>query len=308
MMLAGAFRITRTILKKAPLSETVISAQDPLEIGWLAWLLATLGKVRLQIQVHGDYFDSGWCGRSLVRYVKRYFALVLLKRAPAVRVVSERIKRSLVKRGIPEARITVLPIRPELEHFLSYTATSYEPSTPFVFLFVGRLAPEKDIPRIIRAFKEVSVRMPQARLRLVGSGGEEASLRALTTSLGIADAVTFVPWTQNVAEEMSCAHAFVLASKHEAYGLVLLEAMAVGLPLVTTDVGCVGEVVKDGVHGIVIKEKGATPLAHALECMMTEDAFREACRTHAKRTAEEVSTQSASAYTEAWVTSLSRAQ
>ena len=305
-MLVDAFFMARSILHKTRPEHCVVSAQDPLETGWLAWLLTRSSRARLHIQVHGDYFADGWVMGSLARRVMRLGATILLRIAPAIRVVSRRIEDSLVKRGISQHAVTVLPIRPELEAFLPHTTKGN--AEGFTFLYVGRMAPEKDVPRIVRAFGLLAARYPHMRLRLVGSGREEKQVDTLIATLGLVDKVTRVPWTAEVAEEMAHADALVLASKHEAYGLVLLEAMAVGLPSVTTDVGCVGEVFNDGYHGLVVREGGDEAFSSAMERMAKEpDAWKEYA-IHAKKTATEIARTTAEAYADAWVNALRQAR
>ncbi len=307
LMLWDAYRIGRNIIREERTEPIVVTAQDPLEVGWLSWFLTRSKSAHLHVQVHGDYFSSdAWVGHSLVRRVKRFFARVLLRRAPAIRVVSERIKRSLVARGIPESKITVLPIRPELESFLSCEHT-YRTQPPFTFLYLGRLAPEKNIPRIVNAFAFAHKKNPNTRLRIVGEGSEQARIESLITSLGIKDAVTLSPWTHDVAREMNDADVFLLASQHEAYALTLVEAMAVGLPVITTDVGCVGEVFEDGVHGIVVKDAGVASYAHALVRMVTEAGEWKRYGEHGRATAQKLAGQSHEKYVRAWVTALSLA-
>lgn len=300
MMLIDAYRIGRYILKRKKNRDMVVSAQDPLEMGWLAFVLSRVTGTKLQIQVHGDYFNDGWVSGSVLRRVRRMYALLLLKRASLIRVVSERIKKSLVSRGINASCITVLPIRPELEVFLSRERVVREDGYT-VFLYVGRLAPEKDLTRMLLAFKEVYQVNPNVRLRMVGKGEEERRLRTLATTLGIEHVITFVPWTEDVAGEMANADVFLLTSKHEAYGLVLVEAMASGLPIVTTDVGCVGEVVKHGVHGVVVHEEGATPFSEGMLHVMGSTQYGE----RGRETAKMIGKVSEGEYVDAWVNTYS---
>jgi glycosyltransferase involved in cell wall biosynthesis len=303
-MLTRAFQIGRSIAKTKEKRGLTISAQDPLEIGWLCFFLAKVMGAQFHVQVHGDYFSSeAWVGRSPIRRMKRFCARILLGRAPAIRVVSERIKTSLVKRGITASKITVLPIRPELETFLAVNHT-YRETPPFTFLFIGRLAPEKNIPRIIRAFSLVHAWHHDAQLRIVGEGSEREHIERLIATYGLASSVTLLPWTADVPDEMNKADIFLLASLHEAYALTLVEAMAVGLPLITTDVGCVGEVVQDGVHGIVVHEDTDTAYAKAMERMITDNTFRTTCGTQGKVDARQSALQSGDAYARAWVTSI----
>lgn len=302
-MLGDAYRISRRVMrgKKVP---WVVVAQDPLELGWLSWLIAKVTSAHLHIQVHGDYFSSSaWVGRSPFRYVCRFFALMLLRRAPAIRVVSRRIEQSLIARGVAKERITVLPIRPELELFLGVNH-SYRSISPYTCLFIGRLAPEKNIPRIIRAFSLVLKHGEDIKLTIVGDGEEYTKLVALVESLGISESVTFSKWTEHVQEEMNRADIFLLASRHEAYALTLIEAMAVGLPVITTDVGCVGEVVEDMVHGLVVRGESDEVYAEAIRELIQKPELQERYGRTGRSRASEIGEGTQDEYVHAWVRSL----
>ncbi len=301
-MLCAAFLISRRIIKETPGSFTV-SAQDPLEIGWLSYFISLTTRALLHIQVHGDYFSSNaWVGTSLIRRLRRMFALTLLRTAPRIRVVSERIKSSLVSRGVKAERITVLPIRPELEAFLQ---VSYTPRThgPYTFLYIGRLAPEKNILRIVEAFTSLC-QTYTIRLRIVGGGEELSSIERFIRDHHVEEKVELIPWTTDVPLEMARADVFVLASLHEAYALTLVEAMAAGLPIVTTDVGCVGEIVEDNVHALVVREAGVAVYAAAMRRMIEEPLLRAHFSETNKRTAHTLAQMSPQTYTQLWAASI----
>ena len=90
-----------------------------------------------------------------------------------------------------------------------------------------------------------------ATLTLLGDGPQKVFLQNEVSKLGIGHIVEFLPWTDAVPATMAAADVLCLASWHEGYAMVLLEAMAAGLPVVTTDVGCVGSVVIDNESGRV---------------------------------------------------------
>lgn len=304
-MLIDAFCIGRKIAHEMRSTDRVITAQDPLEIGWLSFVLAKVTGIPLHIQVHGDYFSTdAWCGHSWLRRVRRLFALMLLRQTATIRVVSLRIRDSLVERGLSPNTVTVLPIRSELEVFLR-TSYVYRTVPPYTFLFIGRLAPEKNIQRIVRAFALVHTRIPEVRLHIVGRGSEEDIIADMIRSQHLTDVVTLFPWTEDVSRELARTDIFLLASFHEAYALTLVEAMSVGLPLITTDVGCVGEVVQDGVHGIVVREFDDASYARAMERMVTDSEFRIQCGKNGKETAGMLASYTEEEYAKAWVTSLS---
>ena len=303
-MLWDAFWIGRRIAQKKRERPLIISAQDPLAIGWLSWLLVCVSDARLHIQVHGDYFSPQWVGHSLVRRFERFWALRLLTCAPAIRVVSVRIEQSLIARNISRERITVLPIRPELEAFLAMEHV-FRNEPPLTLLYIGRLAPEKDIPRIVRAFACIRAEYPNIHLRIVGEGSEKGKIESCIRATGVEQQVSLAPWTEDVPREMNRADMLLVASEHEAYGLVLIEAMAVGITIITTDVGCVGEVFKDGEHGVVVRTAGDAAYAAALRTLLADADMRRACGHRAKETAQTLSeTVTSGAYVHTWVTSL----
>ncbi len=306
-MLVDAFRTGRKIARQTRVDPLIISAQDPLEIGWLCWLLSWVKNTRLHIQVHGDYFSTGaWAGYSITRAIRRMGALVLLKRVKAIRVVSLRIKNSLVACCIDGEKITCLPIRPEIETFLD-TPHVVRGVPPYTFLYVGRLAQEKDIPRILKAFSILHREYQDTKLRLVGDGEEKEKIESLIGSLGVSDAVVVQQWTNDVWNEMARADVFLLASKHEAYALTLIEALAVGLPVITTDVGCVGEVVLDDVHGIVVHDMGIQPYAEAMKKMIQNKNRWEDMSRQGRETAQHLARMTQDEYARAWVKAVSQA-
>lgn len=300
LMLVDALFIGRRIMKGRDV--WTISAQDPFAIGLAAYLLTRLVKnARFHVQLHGDYFgDTVWGSGTLLRGVRHALARTLLTRACRVRVVSERIKHSLLREGVPEARITVLPIRPELERFMDGEREA-RGGEVLSLLMASRFAREKDIPLALRAWSMIAPTFPHAHLTLIGAGSEETHIRALIKTLGLETRVTILPWTEHIEQQFKDADVFLLSSRHEAYGLTLIEALASGLPIVTTNVGCVGEVVEDGVHGIVVPVGDGDSFARALKRMLGDTAFRTACREACLQTARALTAQSPEDYAKAWV-------
>lgn len=306
LMLVDCYRIGRRLVKNYPQESIIVSAQDPFVLGLLAWLFSLRYQTKLHVQVHGDFFGSSYIrGNRLVKVIRIYVARFVMKRACGIRVVSERIKRSLVALGVDGERITVLPIRPELERFLAVSHVVGD-HDPFVFLAASRFSREKNIPLLVSAFAKIAERYPQVRLRIVGRGSEEERVRTLITSLGTADRVEIIPWTESIENEMQRADVFVTTSDHEAYGLTLIEAMAVGLPLITTDVGCVGEVVRDGEAGIVIPVRDEGALVRAMERMIVDRPFREHAHAAGRKKAFELAQVTQDDYAKEWVASIVR--
>lgn len=135
-------------------------------------------------------------------------------------------------------------------------------------LYLGRLAQEKGVDVLVRAFRQVRDAGHDVRLRIVGAGDAERSLVALAISLGIGDFVAFHPFTsdeQQVDTELRRAAALVLPSVFEPFGLVLLEAMSRGLPVIACNGGGPTEIVTDGVTGRLFEVGDVDDLATVLK-------------------------------------------
>lgn len=232
----------------------VVSAQDPFEHG-LAALRAVSGtSAKLHIQVHTDFL-SPWFIRSgnwrspavrmpLLNRWRRRIADRVLPRANGIRVVSERIKASLIERyssRIPLPSVIPVAVDPAVP------APARLPTHPlftFALIAVGRLEPEKRIEDILAALKLVVVHYSMVGLFIVGDGSERGKLERMAGSLGLADKVVFLGNRPDARALMASAQAFIQASAYEGYGRTLLEAALAKVPIITTDVGIVGEVFK----------------------------------------------------------------
>lgn len=121
-------------------------------------------------------------------------------------------------------------------------------------LFIGRLAAAKGVPVLLEAFAQTHARFPDTTLTLIGDGSARATLEARAAELGLSDAVCFTGYLSQaeVAAELSRADLFALPSFAEGVPVVLMEAMATGLPVLTTRIAGVPELVEDGVSGLIV--------------------------------------------------------
>jgi glycosyltransferase involved in cell wall biosynthesis len=132
---------------------------------------------------------------------------------------------------------------------------------------VANLHPYKGHERLVRALSFVRAQLPAARLVVVGEGVGRQGIRSLVAELGLADAVTFVGAVADPAPYMAAAHVVALTSDHEGFPNALLEAMAVGRPVVATNVGGIPELVRDGVDGFLTSADPAEIAARLSEVL-----------------------------------------
>lgn len=116
-------------------------------------------------------------------------------------------------------------------------------SDHFWFVHVGRLVPDKDQATLIRGFAHIAREIPKARLAIIGQGELDASLKALAFSENITDKIVFLGNIPSCARYLLAFDSFILTSKRETFGMVLLEAMVAGLPIIASDLVSINEVV-----------------------------------------------------------------
>lgn len=140
-------------------------------------------------------------------------------------------------------------------------------------LFVGRLAAVKGVPVLLEAFARLRVARPGATLTVVGDGPERAGLEAAVARAGIAGAVTFRGnlSQDGVAEALRYADVLCVPSFAEGVPVVLMEAMAAGVPVVASAVGGIGELVRDGVTGRLVPPGDTTALVEAINAVLDGD-------------------------------------
>jgi glycosyltransferase involved in cell wall biosynthesis len=140
-----------------------------------------------------------------------------------------------------------------------------------VLISVGRLAPEKNWDTLVQAFARVHKELPDARLVLIGDGPARQSLEALAAELGVSEKVTFtgsVPF-QEVPRYLKAADLFAFASITETQGLVTIEAMAAGLPVVAVNGPGTRDIVEHGKQGYLV-ENDPDALAKGLNRLLAD--------------------------------------
>ncbi len=238
-----AYGIGERLLKSG--GQWVVTAQDPFENGWIAYRLARQFKAPLQLQVHTDFLSPYFAGESFKNRLRIWIAKRILPKADGVRVVSDRIKKSLIKRTVTgEEKITTLPIFTDLVGIQNVKAGNGQ---DFLILMASRLTREKNIGLAIEAMADLVKENPKLRLVIVGDGPERRKLQLLITNYRLQNNVVIKPYNDDLASYYKNADLFLLTSNYEGYGRVAVEAAIAAVPVVMTDVGvAIGKVVPVG--------------------------------------------------------------
>ena len=149
---------------------------------------------------------------------------------------------------------------------------------------VGRLSPEKGQTGLLRAFVRVCAKHPDAVLRMVGDGPDRDALQQLASELGIDGAVTFVgrlPEQETLAE-IARADMLVLPSFMEGLPIVLMEAMALGVPVISSRVAGIPELVSEGKTGLLFAPSDWDELAQCIERLLSDEALGETLARNGK--------------------------
>ena len=193
-------------------------------------------------------------------------ARFLLSRADGVRVVSERLAKPLrVRAGKnPEIMPVFVDIGALRAQPLVADVKKKYSQFDFLILMVSRLSREKDIGTALRTLAVIVKKYPKTGLIIIGDGPERARLLLLTTDYGLLTNVMFEGWQNDLVSYYKSADAYLLTSLYEGYGRTLIEAAALGCPIVSSDVGIVGEILLPNENALVCAPGDADCFARAI--------------------------------------------
>jgi glycosyltransferase involved in cell wall biosynthesis len=156
-----------------------------------------------------------------------------------------------------------------------------------VALFVGRLAPEKGIKFLLKAWKDVLKEFPQAQLLILGEGSEKENLLAQTQRLNLSESVEFKGVIKDISSFLAAADIFVLPSLAEGMPVALLEAMAWGLSAIASRVSGTVEVITSGKNGILVEPGDVPGLSRAIINLLADAELRRRISGAARKRVKE---------------------
>ncbi|MDA9505053.1 hypothetical protein XI09_10180 [Bradyrhizobium sp. CCBAU 11386] len=246
-----------------------------------AWPVAKALRVPMLVTLHGydintdrEWWERGNGGFKMRFYPRRVLSLARQKEVHFI-AVSEALRRQAIQFGIAPEKISV--------QYIGIDANNFAPGpTPISrrrkdVLFVGRLVEKKGCEYLIQAMSKVCAQVPGSRAIIIGDGPLRKELEALATTLNVTAEFCGAQDSSYVKRAIDAARVFCLPSvtarngDAEGFGLVLLEAQAAGVPVITSARGGAEEGMLDGVTGYCFPERNVAGLGHRLIELLTRD-------------------------------------
>lgn len=230
--------------------------------------------------------DYSWWQSLLYRFTNTFVA----RHSDGVVCISREMLECARKAGADQRRLHLIPNPIDLHVFGSQSHLPHSPRRTVV-LFVGALRPNKGVEYLLRAAPDVLREYPLVRFWIVGDGPERSRLESLARNLGVAKWVRFPGRIErkDLPGYYAQAGVFAMPSLNEPQGLVALEALAFGLPVVASRVGGIPEMVQDGWNGRLVPPGNSPLLAGALKEVLSDPEVNQRMSTHALETARNLS-------------------
>ncbi len=218
--------------------------------------LASLIGVSVPV-ISSERIDPHFFGRA-----KGLLRWLLLRRTTHLVVQTVRIKDFYSAKL--QSRTTIIP-NPVTDKVFSLTPTLKQKR----IIAVGRLAYQKNYPMMFRAFAKVHHDFPDWQLVVYGNGPQKEEIRGVIERLGMEGHIILAGKSDHVVEEMNKSSLFVMSSDYEGMSNALLEAVCVGLPVISTDVSGAKDLITDGVNGYIVPVGNERALTLALSSMLS---------------------------------------
>ncbi|RPH52475.1 MAG: glycosyltransferase [Desulfobacteraceae bacterium] len=241
--------------------------------GRLAAILA--GVPVIIAHVHSTYYDYGKRNLLIERFLSCFTDRIICISQAVERfvTVNEKIRKEktcLIYNGVtPPDKLLDDNLRKKLRASLGLDADV------IVIAVVASLTANKGHGLLLTAFKEIFLRHPSVRLLIIGDGPLREQIEASTRQLMIDRVVLFMGIRKDVFDLLQIADIFVLPTQiREGLGVALIEAMAVGLPIIATSIGGIPEVIEDAGNGFLVSPGSSKQLAEAIRVLVNDQALR----------------------------------
>jgi glycosyltransferase involved in cell wall biosynthesis len=244
-------------------------------------------KADSQGEMSGEFFESGLkkfgiSHRSFLFRLFLGFRNAVLRRADAFSAISPEIASEWTSSGIPSEKIHLIPNCVDTRRFIPVEPSEKIllreklalPQEATIAIYTGRLVSYKGLPLLLKVWNDIRRRHENVLLILAGTGSLdihncEEELREYVKANGLQNHVLFTGAVQNVHEYLQTSDLFAFPTENDAFPSSVVEAMACGLPVVTTPVGAIKTVVTDGETGMLIRPGDQEQLFRALNVMLS---------------------------------------
>jgi glycosyltransferase involved in cell wall biosynthesis len=293
--LTRSYELSLALPVKRPMRNTIrgikphlIHSQHPVLMGDLAMRYAQDMGLPLVFTFHSRYekiiqhyvpLFSDWAGQMAQDIVQDY-----LDHCAHVIVPTANLRDLICQDYRVDVPITILPTPVDLDRFAHLDPASvrqrHQLHEKEILMYLGRISPEKGIDLLLHSFALVVRQRPQAVLLIVGRGPHEENLQELAGDLGLQDQVIFtgaVPY-EDVPHYMAAADLFTFTSECETQGLVLIEAMAAGTPVVAVHAASSDDALDDGAAGVLVEGDEAAFADAVLSALASPGQLDAMCR------------------------------
>lgn len=255
---------------------THILCQCPLLGGVIAIAAKKIYKLPVMIEIHGDVYFNYMQRDKLINFIPGVLVRYVFKNATKIRSLSSSMTQELKKFGISN-NIIEIPNRVNLNIFNS-PKCSFELNEDIKLISVGRFVPQKGYDLAIKAISELSNRY-KISLILIGGGEEEIEYKKLMQNLKINN-VVMIDWIpqKDLVEIIKSSDIYIQPSKKylgEAMPRTILEAMAIRMPIIATDVCAIPGIIVNKYNGILIKENSLNELIDAIVKLVEDKNMRK---------------------------------
>lgn len=248
-----------------------IVCQSPLTEGLAGVFLKVLFRKELIIEIHGDWREGPFINKKrlfapILRKMVPYIGRFSLSRADKVRTLTRLVGHE-VRDEFPGKKYFAFPTFTDIDIFLEEKKATLQK----YICTAAVLSPIKNIETLIEAFAKIHSKFSDFKLFIIGSGLTGQKLRVMSYELRVPDRVVFTGQLSQgeLKNIMKDCYAFALPSLSEGFGRVFIEAMALGKPVIGSNVGGVPEIIRDGENGFLIEPKDASMLAEKLEYLLS---------------------------------------
>jgi len=178
------------------------------------------------------------------------FYLRVLRNSDFITVTGEKSKRILVENGVSEERISILPNVINMGEYGPDSSVKKE----YDIAFIGRLTYVKRLDIFFRVISEVVKEIPKIRVAMIGDGEDIDKSKSLVKELNLENNVEFLGFREDIKMLLNKTKVLLLTSESEGMPSVIIEAMACGVPVISSDVGDIGDIVEDDLNGSLVEK------------------------------------------------------